>query len=150
MNEVHDVMKSSNPDVQALLRIILGLVTKVEFLTAEVAACRFELDALPEQYVIPGPNGEHPPGTVIIAPLVDAKPADVAAYENPAPLAAPTVLREDGLVESFDIAMVDPVQAAAVEEFGGDDKDLTLAAAEARIIAGGLGQGPTSFEALPK
>ena len=59
MSEKHDVTKSSNPDIQALLAVITGLAR-------EVAAIRGELAALPDQYVVPGPNGELPPGTVVV------------------------------------------------------------------------------------
>lgn len=53
---MHDVTKSSNPDVQALLVVITGLAARVEALEAQIAA-------LPDAFVVPGPNGEVPAGT---------------------------------------------------------------------------------------
>lgn len=62
----HDVTKSSNPDVQALMVIILGL-------NARLQAVEFELRSLPQEYVVPGPKGEIPAGTVIVFPsMIDA------------------------------------------------------------------------------
>jgi hypothetical protein len=60
MTEKHDVTKSSNPDVQALLVVITGLAQRVDTLQAQVSALAGEIAALPDQFVVPGPNGEVP------------------------------------------------------------------------------------------
>lgn len=67
----HDVTQSSNPDVQALLVVITGLASQIDRLQAQVFALAGEIAALPEQYVVPGPNGELPPGTELFLPKGD-------------------------------------------------------------------------------
>ena len=61
----HDVTQSSNPDVQALLRMLTQVGRSVIRLREEVAAIRGELASLPQAYVVPGPQGEIPNGTVV-------------------------------------------------------------------------------------
>jgi hypothetical protein len=60
MTEKHDVTQSSNPDVQALLVVITGLAQRIDTLQAQVSALAGEIAALPDQFVVPGPNGEVP------------------------------------------------------------------------------------------
>lgn len=87
MSEKHDVTKSSNPDVQALIVVIGGLNAKIERLAAEVSAVQAELASLPQSYVVPGPAGEIPAGTVVsgtgeakaTGDVVSIKPAKVKA-----------------------------------------------------------------------
>jgi hypothetical protein len=66
MSEKHDVTQSSNPDVQALLVVITGLAQLVESLRTQVFALAGEVASLPQQYVVPAPNGGLPPGTVLV------------------------------------------------------------------------------------
>lgn len=61
----HDVTKSSNADVQALLALINTVARTVLRLSAEIDAIRGELASLPESYVVPGPQGQLPAGTVV-------------------------------------------------------------------------------------
>lgn len=60
MSEKHDVTKSSNPDVQALLQVNKLLANSILLLRDEVAAIRAELANLPQSFVVPGPEGEVP------------------------------------------------------------------------------------------
>lgn len=65
MSEKHDVTQSSNPDVQALLGQLAIIANAVTKLVAEVQAIQSELASLPQSYVVPGPAGEVPAGTVV-------------------------------------------------------------------------------------
>jgi hypothetical protein len=65
MSEKHDVTQSSNPDVQALLIVSSGLAARVERAEAKADAAQAAFDSLPSQFVVPGPGGGIPNGTVL-------------------------------------------------------------------------------------
>jgi hypothetical protein len=66
MTEKHDVTQSSNPDVQQLLVVITGLARRLDAQDAQIKAIYGELASLPTEYVVPGPKGELPPGTMLV------------------------------------------------------------------------------------
>lgn len=120
----HDVTKSSNPDVQALLVVITGLAQRVELLTAEVAAMRGELAALPDQFVVPGPDGQIPQVVQRLSPFV-AGPSDAFGV-GVAGESAVTGLSghggEGGTVSALQpLASLDQAEEPPQDEHGDDD-----------------------------
>ncbi len=75
----HDVSKSSNPDIQELVKRTDTLALALAGALVRLNALEVEVAGLPQQFVVPGPNGEIPVGTVISStPAID-RLADVNA-----------------------------------------------------------------------
>jgi len=63
---MHDITKSSNPDIKVLTTIVLALLARLDALEVQFAA-------LPEAFVVPGPDGE-----VLAQPRLNAASLGVA------------------------------------------------------------------------
>ncbi len=63
----HDVSKSSNPDIQELVSRTDTLARALGSALVRLEALEVEVAGLPQQFVVPGPNGEIPVGTIVAA-----------------------------------------------------------------------------------